>query len=172
MGQGLHHCSQDKQSVESFSFKWLLKGHDKTFESLIRRLSANEGEDQRQPGFRGTLGFTGTLIVVPQLTTPTPLVDCNTLKKLEVARTLEESAHPLSYTVKKHFNAILNNVFKSPGQPIGITVHFTQQPIREQSLSSQPSQKLFQTHHPDEAPKPRLPDPIDHPIAVMPPRRM
>ncbi|GFT31730.1 hypothetical protein TNCV_231341 [Trichonephila clavipes] len=48
----------------------------------------------------------------------------------------------------------------------------TIQPIREQSLSSQPSQKLFQTHHPDEAPKPRLPDPIDHPIAVMPPSRM
>ncbi|GFS85776.1 hypothetical protein TNCV_2973231 [Trichonephila clavipes] len=43
---------------------------------------------------------------------------------------------------------------------------------REQSLSSQPSQKLFQTHHPDEAPKPRLPDPIDHPITVMPPSRM
>ncbi|GFV09800.1 hypothetical protein TNCV_2598551 [Trichonephila clavipes] len=42
----------------------------------------------------------------------------------------------------------------------------------EQSLSSQPSQKLFQTHHPDEAPKPRLPDPIDQPIAVMPPSRM
>ncbi|GFT07311.1 hypothetical protein TNCV_1417141 [Trichonephila clavipes] len=59
-----------------------------------------------------------------------------------------------------------------PGQPIGVTVHFTQQPIREQSLSSQPSQKLFQTHHPDEAPKPRFPDPIDHPIAVMPPSRM
>ncbi|GFS68484.1 hypothetical protein TNCV_4584141 [Trichonephila clavipes] len=61
---------------------------------------------------------------------------------------------------------------QSPGQPIGVTVHYTQQPIREQSLSSQPSQKLFQTHHPDEAPKPRLPDPIDHPIAVMPPSRM
>ncbi|GFV46703.1 hypothetical protein TNCV_3847131 [Trichonephila clavipes] len=58
------------------------------------------------------------------------------------------------------------------GQPIGVTVHCTQQPIREQSLSSQPSQKLFQIHHPDEAPKPRLPDPIDHPIAVMPPSRM
>ncbi|GFX50761.1 hypothetical protein TNCV_2723451 [Trichonephila clavipes] len=58
------------------------------------------------------------------------------------------------------------------GQPIGVTVHFTQQPIREQSLSSQPSQKLFQTRHPDEAPKPRLPDPIDHAIAVMPPSRM
>ncbi|GFX24647.1 hypothetical protein TNCV_3344271 [Trichonephila clavipes] len=57
-------------------------------------------------------------------------------------------------------------------QPIGVTVHCTQQPIREQSLSSQPSQKLFQTHHPDEAPKPRLPDPIDHPIAVMLPSRM
>ncbi|GFX09317.1 retrovirus-related Pol polyprotein from transposon TNT 1-94 [Trichonephila clavipes] len=60
----------------------------------------------------------------------------------------------------------------SPGLPIGVTVHYTQQPIREQSLSSQPSRKLFQTHHPDEAPKPRLPNPIDHPIAVMPPRRM
>ncbi|GFU03335.1 uncharacterized protein TNCV_3338511 [Trichonephila clavipes] len=56
-------------------------------------------------------------------------------------------------------------------QPIGVTVHFTQQPIREQSLSSQSSQKLFQTHHPDEAPKPRLQDPIDQPIAVMPPSR-
>ncbi|GFT05896.1 integrase catalytic domain-containing protein [Trichonephila clavipes] len=60
----------------------------------------------------------------------------------------------------------------SPGQPIGVTVHFTQQPIREQSLSSQPSQKLFQIHHPDEAPKSRLPDPIDYPIAFMPPSRM
>ncbi|GFW96489.1 hypothetical protein TNCV_4358111 [Trichonephila clavipes] len=59
-----------------------------------------------------------------------------------------------------------------PGQPIGVTVHCTQQPIREQSLSSQTSQKLFQIHHPDEAPKPRLPDSIDHPIAVMPPSRM
>ncbi|GFT07199.1 hypothetical protein TNCV_1416661 [Trichonephila clavipes] len=59
-----------------------------------------------------------------------------------------------------------------PRQPIGVTVHCNQQPIREQSLSSQPSQKLFQIHHPDEAPKPRLPDPIDHPIAVMPPSRM
>ncbi|GFV26259.1 hypothetical protein TNCV_3759311, partial [Trichonephila clavipes] len=58
------------------------------------------------------------------------------------------------------------------GQPIGVTVHYTQQPIREQSLSSQPSQKLFQTQHPDEAPKPRLPDLIDHPITVMPPSRM
>ncbi|GFW82585.1 hypothetical protein TNCV_3491571 [Trichonephila clavipes] len=28
------------------------------------------------------------------------------------------------------------------------------------------------SHHPDEAPKPRLPDSIDHPIAVMPPSRM
>ncbi|GFX07619.1 hypothetical protein TNCV_4158891 [Trichonephila clavipes] len=59
-----------------------------------------------------------------------------------------------------------------PGQPIGVTVHCTQQPIREQSLSSQPSQKLFQIHHPDEAPKPRLPDSIDHPIAAMPPSRI
>ncbi|GFU28066.1 hypothetical protein TNCV_3153801 [Trichonephila clavipes] len=30
----------------------------------------------------------------------------------------------------------------------------------------------FLFHHPNEAPKPRLPDPIDHPIAVMPPSRM
>ncbi|GFS53922.1 uncharacterized protein TNCV_3761491 [Trichonephila clavipes] len=57
-------------------------------------------------------------------------------------------------------------------QPIGVTVHCTQQPIRQQSLSSQPSQKLFQIHHPDEAPKPRLLDSIDHPIAIMPPSRM
>ncbi|GFV63581.1 hypothetical protein TNCV_2195551 [Trichonephila clavipes] len=63
-------------------------------------------------------------------------------------------------------------VIQPPGQPIGVTVHFTQQPIREQPLSSQPSQKLFQIHHPDEAPKPCLPDPIDHPIAVMPPSRI
>ncbi|PRD19081.1 UNVERIFIED_CONTAM: hypothetical protein NCL1_58484 [Trichonephila clavipes] len=49
-----------------------------------------------------------------------------------------------------------------PGQPIGVTVHCTQHPIREQSLSSQPN----------EAPKPRLPDSIDHPITVMPPSRM
>ncbi|GFS96265.1 uncharacterized protein TNCV_16421 [Trichonephila clavipes] len=59
-----------------------------------------------------------------------------------------------------------------PGQPIGVTVHCTQYPIREQSLSSQPSQKTLKILHPDEAPKPRLPDSIDHPIAVMPPSRM
>ncbi|GFT23080.1 uncharacterized protein TNCV_1858301 [Trichonephila clavipes] len=60
---------------------------------------------------------------------------------------------------------------QSPGQPIGVTVHFTQQPIREQPLSSQPKQKLFKTYHPDKAQKPRLPDPIIQPIAVMPPSR-
>ncbi|GFW09443.1 uncharacterized protein TNCV_3995501 [Trichonephila clavipes] len=59
-----------------------------------------------------------------------------------------------------------------PGQPIGVTVHCTQHPIREQSLSSQPSQKTLKILHPDEAPKPRLPDSIDHPVAVMPPSRM
>ncbi|GFX29813.1 uncharacterized protein TNCV_4749421 [Trichonephila clavipes] len=59
----------------------------------------------------------------------------------------------------------------APGQPIGVTVHFTQQPIREQPLSSQPKQKLFKTHHPDKAQKPHLSDPIIQPIAVMPPSR-
>ncbi|GFY24756.1 uncharacterized protein TNCV_1018021 [Trichonephila clavipes] len=54
------------------------------------------------------------------------------------------------------------------GQPIGVTVHFTQQPIREQPLSSQSKQKLFKTY---KAQKPRLPDPIIQPIAVMPPSR-
>ncbi|GFX31030.1 hypothetical protein TNCV_2025331 [Trichonephila clavipes] len=38
-------------------------------------------------------------------------------------------------------------------------------------LSSQPKQKLFKTYHPDKAQKPRLPDPIIQPIAVMPPSR-
>ncbi|GFX48681.1 hypothetical protein TNCV_407901 [Trichonephila clavipes] len=55
-----------------------------------------------------------------------------------------------------------------PGQPIGVTVHSTQQPIREQLLSSKPRQKLLKIYHPDEAQKPRLPDPIVQPIAVMP----
>ncbi|GFX16971.1 hypothetical protein TNCV_2519481 [Trichonephila clavipes] len=54
------------------------------------------------------------------------------------------------------------------GQPIGVTVHFTQQPIREQLLSSQPRQKLLKNHHPDKAQKPRLPDPIVQPIVIMP----
>ncbi|GFU92606.1 hypothetical protein TNCV_4795341 [Trichonephila clavipes] len=57
------------------------------------------------------------------------------------------------------------------GQPIGVTVHSTQQPIREQLLSSKPRQKLLKIYHPDEAQKPRLPDPIVQPIAVMPLRR-
>ncbi|GFV72563.1 hypothetical protein TNCV_4084631 [Trichonephila clavipes] len=55
-----------------------------------------------------------------------------------------------------------------PGQPIGVTVHFTQQPIREQLLSSKPRQKLLKTYHPDNAQKPRLLDPIVQPIVVMP----
>ncbi|GFX55702.1 hypothetical protein TNCV_3427731 [Trichonephila clavipes] len=63
----------------------------------------------------------------------------------------------------KHVNAK-----KAPGQPIGVTVHFTQQPIREQLLSSKPRQKLLKTYHPDKAQKPRLPDPIVQPIVVMP----
>ncbi|GFT11984.1 hypothetical protein TNCV_725891 [Trichonephila clavipes] len=42
------------------------------------------------------------------------------------------------------------------------------QPIREQLLSSKPRQKLLKIYHPDEAQKPRLPDPIVQPIAVMP----
>ncbi|GFW46052.1 DUF4817 domain-containing protein [Trichonephila clavipes] len=33
------------------------------------------------------------------------------------------------------------NLSQPPGQPIGVTVHCTQHPIREQPLSSQPSQK-------------------------------
>ncbi|GFW36555.1 hypothetical protein TNCV_1955551 [Trichonephila clavipes] len=53
-------------------------------------------------------------------------------------------------------------------QPIGVTVHSTQQPIREQLLSSKPRQKLLKIYHPDEAQKPRLPDPIVQPITVMP----
>ncbi|GFW41642.1 uncharacterized protein TNCV_4035571 [Trichonephila clavipes] len=56
---------------------------------------------------------------------------------------------------------------------VGVTVHCKLHPIREQSLSSQPSQKKsLEILHPDEAPKPRLPDSFDHPIAVMPPSRM
>ncbi|GFY09073.1 hypothetical protein TNCV_4662641 [Trichonephila clavipes] len=55
-----------------------------------------------------------------------------------------------------------------PGQPIGVTVHSTQQPIREHLHSSKPRQKLLKIFHPDEAQKPRLPDPIVQPIAVMP----
>ncbi|GFX92429.1 hypothetical protein TNCV_1707051 [Trichonephila clavipes] len=54
-------------------------------------------------------------------------------------------------------------------QPIGVNVHCTQHPIREQLLSSQPSQKTF---HPDEAPQPLLPDSIVRPIALMPLSRM
>ncbi|GFT86094.1 hypothetical protein TNCV_3257081 [Trichonephila clavipes] len=77
-------------------------------------------------------------------------------------------------SLKRAWSTSLNSssFLEPPGQPIGVTVHCTQQPIRELSLSSQPSQKLFQIHHPEEAPKPRLPDSIDHPIAVMPPSRM
>ncbi|GFW11436.1 hypothetical protein TNCV_3809551 [Trichonephila clavipes] len=32
-----------------------------------------------------------------------------------------------------------------PGQPIGVTVHSTQRPIREQLLSSKPRQKLLKS---------------------------
>ncbi|GFV03870.1 uncharacterized protein TNCV_3173041 [Trichonephila clavipes] len=60
-----------------------------------------------------------------------------------------------------------------PGQPIGVSVHCNQHPIREQSLSSQPSQKKpSRTFHPDEEPLPRLPDSIARPIAIMPLSRM
>ncbi|GFX93858.1 transposable element Tcb1 transposase [Trichonephila clavipes] len=59
---------------------------------------------------------------------------------------------------------------KPPGQPIGVNIHFTLQPIREQPLSSQPSQKILENFHPDKAQY--LLDPIDHPIAVMTPSRM
>ncbi|GFW81872.1 uncharacterized protein TNCV_2885461 [Trichonephila clavipes] len=54
------------------------------------------------------------------------------------------------------------------GQPIEISVHFTQHLIREQPLSSHPSQTLKKLSRPDEEPKPRLPDPIIRPIPVMP----
>ncbi|GFW33071.1 hypothetical protein TNCV_2110011 [Trichonephila clavipes] len=43
---------------------------------------------------------------------------------------------------------------------------------REQLLSSQPSQKNSKTLHPDEEPKPRLPDSIARPITNMPLSRM
>ncbi|GFW66810.1 hypothetical protein TNCV_3783801 [Trichonephila clavipes] len=46
------------------------------------------------------------------------------------------------------------------------------QPVREQPLSSHPSQKIKQLFRPDEEPKPRFPDPIVRPIAVMPLSRM
>ncbi|GFY16787.1 hypothetical protein TNCV_4337881 [Trichonephila clavipes] len=59
-----------------------------------------------------------------------------------------------------------------PGQPIGVNVHCTLHPIREQPLSSQPSQKTLKTHHPDEDHKPRLPDSIAQPITNMPLSRM
>ncbi|GFW46131.1 hypothetical protein TNCV_4210101 [Trichonephila clavipes] len=61
---------------------------------------------------------------------------------------------------------------KPPGQPIGVNVHCTLHPIREQPLSSQPSQKTLKTHHPDEEHKPRLPDSIAQPITNMPLSRM
>ncbi|GFT64126.1 hypothetical protein TNCV_5139901 [Trichonephila clavipes] len=38
------------------------------------------------------------------------------------------------------------------GKPIGVTLHCTQHPVREQRLSSQPSQKTQKIFHPDEAP--------------------
>ncbi|GFU99535.1 HTH_Tnp_Tc3_2 domain-containing protein [Trichonephila clavipes] len=38
-------------------------------------------------------------------------------------------------------------------------------------LALSQGKKLFKTHHPDNAQKPRLPDPIIQPIAVMPPSR-
>ncbi|GFX71058.1 hypothetical protein TNCV_3648231 [Trichonephila clavipes] len=38
-----------------------------------------------------------------------------------------------------------------PLQPIGVNVHFTQHPTREQPLSSQSCQKTPKTYHPDEA---------------------
>ncbi|GFU92409.1 hypothetical protein TNCV_824351 [Trichonephila clavipes] len=40
-----------------------------------------------------------------------------------------------------------------------------------QRAATQPKQKPFKTYHPDKAQKPRLPDPIIQPIAVMPPSR-
>ncbi|GFX34661.1 hypothetical protein TNCV_4464131 [Trichonephila clavipes] len=86
----------------------------------------------------------------------------------------KDNSKPLIDFLKRKFNLIISNdPNEARGrQPIGVTVHYTQQQIREQSLSSQLSQKLFQTQHLDEALKPRFPDPIDHPIAVMPPSRM
>ncbi|GFX75892.1 hypothetical protein TNCV_2238641 [Trichonephila clavipes] len=59
-----------------------------------------------------------------------------------------------------------------PGQPIGVNVHCTLHPIREQHLSSQPSQKTLKTQHPDEKHMPRLPDSIAQPITNMPLSRM
>ncbi|GFW76506.1 putative RNA-directed DNA polymerase from transposon X-element [Trichonephila clavipes] len=60
---------------------------------------------------------------------------------------------------------ILAYASRPPGQPIGVTVHCTQQPIREQSLSSQPSQKLskftIQTKHRSHAS--RIPSTIQSP---------
>ncbi|GFT79690.1 hypothetical protein TNCV_3838761 [Trichonephila clavipes] len=63
-------------------------------------------------------------------------------------------------------------VSESPEQPIGVSVHFTQQPIREQPLSSPLCQKIKQLFRPDEEPNPRLPDLIVRSIAVMPLSRM
>ncbi|GFX88908.1 transposable element Tcb1 transposase [Trichonephila clavipes] len=59
-----------------------------------------------------------------------------------------------------------------PGQPVGVNVHCTLHPIREQPLSSQPSQKTLKTLHQDEEHKPRLPDSIARPITNMPLSRM
>ncbi|GIY48565.1 hypothetical protein CEXT_567851 [Caerostris extrusa] len=39
----------NKQSVESSLATWSIKGHEKSFTSLIRRLSANEGEGVKKP---------------------------------------------------------------------------------------------------------------------------
>ncbi|GFS76962.1 hypothetical protein TNCV_3756341 [Trichonephila clavipes] len=42
---------------------------------------------------------------------------------------------------EESYKKLLITVSQPPGQPIGVNVHCTQHPIREQSLSSQPSQK-------------------------------
>ncbi|GFY14810.1 hypothetical protein TNCV_648531 [Trichonephila clavipes] len=70
--------------------------------------------------------------------------------------------------VQRKKKPVENKTGTPPGQRIGVTVHSTQQPIREQLLSSKPRQKLLKIYHPDEAQKPRLPDPIVQPIAIMP----
>ncbi|GFV46038.1 hypothetical protein TNCV_3019701 [Trichonephila clavipes] len=72
----------------------------------------------------------------------------------------------------KHHKINKQRRTQPPGQPIGVTVHCTLHLIREQPLSSQPSQKTLKTHHPDEEHKPRLPDSIAQPITNMPLSRM
>ncbi|GFU43503.1 hypothetical protein TNCV_405981 [Trichonephila clavipes] len=89
-----------------------------------------------------------------------------------VMRPIIAYASPVwGYAAKTNINildTLQNSLIPPRAANWGVTVHFTQQPIREQLLSSQPRQKLLKNHHPDKAQKPRLLDPIVQPIVIMP----